>query len=75
MLMLAVPMTVLFLLSEVVARLVDRRRARESYAGVDDDEASDLDYEPEEVDTSDLDEPDDVRRSDLDEPDDPDALR
>jgi sec-independent protein translocase protein TatC len=76
MLMLAVPMTVLFLVSEVVARLVDRRRARESYAGVDDDEASDLDYEPDEVDPSDLDEPDDVRRSSLDEPDDdPDTLR
>ncbi len=55
MIMLAVPMTILFLISEVVARLVDRRRARADHlAGLDDDEQSQLDYRP-----------DDVRRSDL----------
>ncbi|MPZ96711.1 MAG: twin-arginine translocase subunit TatC [Propionibacteriales bacterium] len=45
MLFLAVPMTVLFLVSEVIARLVDRRRAREgegSYDDLDDDEISPL---------------------------------
>ena len=55
MLMLAVPMTVLFLVSEVIARTVDRRRHRTSYAGLVDDEASDLD------------DVDPVWRSDLDE--------
>ena len=55
MIMLAVPMTILFLISEVVARLVDRRRARADHlAGLEDDEQSQLDYRP-----------DDVRRSDL----------
>jgi sec-independent protein translocase protein TatC len=55
MIMLAVPMTILFLVSEVVARLVDRRRARaDQLAGLDDDEQSQLDYRP-----------GDVRRSDL----------
>ncbi len=55
MIMLAVPMTILFLISELVARLVDRRRARaDQLAGLDDDEQSQLDYRP-----------DDVRRSDL----------
>jgi sec-independent protein translocase protein TatC len=55
MIMLALPMTILFLVSEVVARLVDRRRARaDQLAGLDDDEQSQLDYRP-----------DDVRRSDL----------
>ena len=63
MLMLALPMTLLFAVSEVIARLVDRRRRRaSSLAGVDpdldDDEVSSLDYQP-----------DDVRRSDLDEDD------
>jgi sec-independent protein translocase protein TatC len=59
MIMLAVPMTILFLISEVVARLVDRRRARvDQLAGLDDDEQSQLDYRP-----------DDVRRSDLDQDD------
>jgi len=37
MLMLAVPMTFLFLVSEVIARLVDRRRRKVSYDGLDDD--------------------------------------
>ena len=37
-------MTVLFMVSEVIARLVDkRRRARSAYAGLADDEASPLD--------------------------------
>lgn len=44
MLMLAVPMTVLFLMSEMIARTVDRRRARrsESFADLGDDVASPL---------------------------------
>jgi len=44
MLFLAAPMTVLFLISEVIARLLDRRRARTegSYDQYDDDEASSL---------------------------------
>jgi sec-independent protein translocase protein TatC len=50
MLFLAAPMTVLFLVSEMIARLIDRRRrSREpSYDDLDDDEASDIDlgYEP-----------------------------
>ncbi|WP_240755717.1 twin-arginine translocase subunit TatC [Nocardioides iriomotensis] len=60
MIFLAVPMSVLFLLSELVARGVDRRRARSGgrLAMLDDDERSELDDEVE-----------DVRRSDLDEDD------
>ena len=56
MIMLAVPMTILFLLSEVVARLVDRRRARANgkLAGLDDDQRSDLDYQREDVRRSDI---------------------
>lgn len=42
MVFLAVPMTVLFLLSEVIARLIDRRRARTDAAGWADDEMSPL---------------------------------
>jgi sec-independent protein translocase protein TatC len=46
MLLLAIPMTVLFLLSEVLARLVDRRRGRGSsepdYDELDDEEISPL---------------------------------
>jgi sec-independent protein translocase protein TatC len=57
MLMLAIPMVVLFMVSELVARLVDRRRNRVSYAGLDDDEASDIEGV------------DDVRRSDLSDED------
>jgi sec-independent protein translocase protein TatC len=61
MLMLALPMTVLFLVSEVVARVFDRRReraVRESLGGdVADDEASPLDG------------PDAITRSSLDEDD------
>jgi sec-independent protein translocase protein TatC len=45
MLMLALPMAVLFLVSEVVARIIDRRRAR-SERDLDDDEASPLDDGP-----------------------------
>jgi sec-independent protein translocase protein TatC len=57
MLMLAIPMVALFMVSEVVARLVDRRRNRVSYAGLDDDEASDLEGV------------EDIRRSDLSDED------
>ena len=43
MLMLAIPMTLLFFLSEGIARLVDRRREREApYAELSDDEMSPL---------------------------------
>ena len=57
MLMLAIPMVALFMVSEVVARLVDRRRNRVSYAGLDDDEASDIEGV------------EDIRRSDLSDED------
>jgi sec-independent protein translocase protein TatC len=57
MTLLAVPMTLLFLVSEVIARVVDRRRARAAYAGMADDEASDIGG------------PDEVRRSSLDDED------
>jgi sec-independent protein translocase protein TatC len=40
MVMLAAPMTVLFLLSELIARFIDRRRARADAAGWADDEMS-----------------------------------
>ena len=63
MVMLALPMTLLFLVSEVVARAVDRRRARRAraggLAGLSDDEASPLDYEREDVRPSSLDRGDD----------------
>jgi len=58
MLMLALPMTLLFLISEVIARLVDRRRHRRSFEGLDDDEASSID-----------DDVTDVRRSRLEDED------
>ena len=54
MLMLAMPMTLLFLVSEVVARLVDRRRGATSFDDLDDDEISSLEHHREEVRTSDL---------------------
>ena len=58
MLMLALPMTLLFLLSEGIARLVDRHRRRkaaeEGLAGVADDEASPLTYSRDDVVASDL---------------------
>src|SRR3954452_17862613 len=59
MLMLAIPMTVLFLVSEVLARVVDRRRGRVSFEGLADDEVSSID-----------DPVDPVRRSDLSEDED-----
>jgi sec-independent protein translocase protein TatC len=59
--MLAIPMTVLFLVSEVIARVVDRRRAgrRESFDDVDDDAPSPLeedrvDYQRSRLDDEDL---------------------
>jgi sec-independent protein translocase protein TatC len=59
MLMLAVPMTVLFMVSEIIARLVDKRRGkRAAYAGLADDEVSPLDG------------PDDIRPSGLSEDED-----
>ena len=57
MLMLAIPMVALFMVSEVVARVVDRRRNRVSYAGLDDDDASDIEGV------------EDIRRSDLSDED------
>jgi sec-independent protein translocase protein TatC len=61
MLFLAVPMTLLFLLSEVIARLIDRRRGIHDYEAWADDEESEL-----VLDRS----PDDDRPSSLDESDD-----
>jgi sec-independent protein translocase protein TatC len=61
MLMLAVPMLVLFLISELIARLVDRRRGRRSLDDLPDDQASSLERDPGS---------DDVRRSGLDEDED-----
>lgn len=62
MLFLAVPMTALFLSSEVIARLIDRRRARASgepdFDSLDDDETSVLEIPHD---------PDDERPSRLDE--------
>src|SRR3954463_9201044 len=66
MLMLALPMTVLFLVSEVVARVIDRRRSRALGGDVDDDQASPLELSREAED----DQPEDYRRSSLDEDDD-----
>jgi len=57
MLMLALPMTILFIVSEVIARLVDRRRGRAA-AEWDDDEASPIETSPERYTASDLDEDD-----------------
>ena len=59
MLMLALPMVLLFMVSEVVARLMDRRRGRRSFDGLDDDEASDIEASDH-----------DVRRSGLSEDED-----
>jgi sec-independent protein translocase protein TatC len=63
MLFLAIPMTLLFFISEIIARILDRRRGvRDAdYDAFDDDEASDLTlaYDP-----------DDERRSSLSEDDD-----
>jgi sec-independent protein translocase protein TatC len=59
MLMLAFPMTALFLLSEIIARVVDRRRGRASYDGFDDDEATPIAPDSAPVDPSDLSEDED----------------
>ena len=40
--MLAIPMTLLFFVSEGIARIVDRRRRRGSFDDVDDDAASSI---------------------------------
>jgi sec-independent protein translocase protein TatC len=62
MLMLAIPMTILFLVSEGIARVIDRRRHRRAaeagIEGIGDDEASPLAYSPDEVRPSRLDEDD-----------------
>jgi sec-independent protein translocase protein TatC len=49
MLVLALPMTLLFLLSEMIARVVDRRRERRSFEGLDDEEASGIDDDVDDV--------------------------
>jgi sec-independent protein translocase protein TatC len=62
MLMLAIPMMLLFFVSEGIARLVDRKRAKQArWSGLSDDEASPLD---------DDDDAYDYRRGSLDEEDD-----
>ncbi len=61
MLFLALPMTALFFVSEILARIVDRRRGRDEdgdYAEWDDDESSPLEARHD---------PADARRSDLDD--------
>jgi sec-independent protein translocase protein TatC len=60
MVMLAVPMSVLFLVSEGIARLIDKRRAARGghYDGLDDDVASPLDHRVDDVRASRLDEDD-----------------
>ena len=62
MLMLAIPMTILFLISEGVARVIDRRRGRraaaEGLGDLSDDEISPLPYTHEDVTASRLDEDD-----------------
>jgi len=48
--MLAIPMTVLFLVSEVIARIVDRRRANaQEFGDLADDEVSPLEEHREDV--------------------------
>jgi sec-independent protein translocase protein TatC len=60
MVMLAIPMSLLFLVSEGIARVVDRRRARrDGFDDLSDDEASPLDTRPDAVRPSSLDEEDD----------------
>ena len=59
MLMLAIPMSLLFVFSEIIARIVDRRRGRVLEGGPADDEASELDDDFEVYGPSDLDEDDD----------------
>jgi sec-independent protein translocase protein TatC len=60
MLFLAIPMMVLFLLSEGIARFIDRRRGLHDYEAWDDDEQSELLVERD---------AEDERPSNLDEPD------
>jgi sec-independent protein translocase protein TatC len=61
MLMLAIPMSLLFLISEVIARTVDRRRAarREDFSDLDDDEASPIEPDADRYRPSGLSEDDD----------------
>ena len=59
MIMLALPMTLLFMISEVIARLVDRRRRRAAHDGLRDDEASSIDDGVERVGRSGLSEDED----------------
>ncbi len=59
MLMLAVPMTLLFFVSEAIARFLDRRRGVGAFEELDDDEASSVEHEPEVVTYSGLSEDDD----------------
>ncbi|MCR4511976.1 MULTISPECIES: twin-arginine translocase subunit TatC [unclassified Aeromicrobium] len=46
MLFLAAPMTILYLIAEVITKITDRRRGRAAIDEVDDDEASPLDRPP-----------------------------
>jgi sec-independent protein translocase protein TatC len=69
MLMLAVPMTILFLISEVIARVVDRRRRRASFTGLDDDVASPIVLDREEIGREDVGR-DEIGRSGLSEDED-----
>jgi sec-independent protein translocase protein TatC len=59
--MLAIPMTILFLVSEVIARTVDRRRRREAeeFGVLDDDEISPLDDRIEDIEATGLSDEDD----------------
>lgn len=59
--MLAIPMTILFLVSEVIARTVDRRRRREAeqFGALDDDEISPLDDRIEDIQATSLSDEDD----------------
>jgi sec-independent protein translocase protein TatC len=59
MLMLALPMVVLFMISEVIARFVDKRRGLRADDDLDDDQASDLDHQPDRIRRSDLSEDED----------------
>ncbi|HET7386636.1 MAG TPA: twin-arginine translocase subunit TatC [Nocardioidaceae bacterium] len=60
MLMLAIPMVLLFMVSELIARLVDRRRRRaDELADYDDDEISPLESRDDDYRVSDLSEEDD----------------
>ncbi|MGH1563134.1 twin-arginine translocase subunit TatC [Mumia sp. DW29H23] len=66
MVVLALPMTLLFLIAEAIAHLTDRRRAKRAAAeglAVGDDEMSDItvEHQPEDDLPSDLDTPDDPR--------------